>query len=207
MGAVENVVNTHVKLPEVAKSSIKRKKRLKVAAGKSISADDLLREPDTVEPQMNNADLGEEDDLEEEKFLHIFFRVEVKKGKSTEIASVQGSAKRKIIDLSLLEKGNFVVARFTYDEGTKKETSKLYVSEILKCNKQTYDVSCLRPLVRNNDTFLNVGKHYNKIVFIYPNVLDNNKIKKEQIVKVLPEPSIKRGKYFFNVNLDFMNIK
>jgi hypothetical protein len=83
---------------------------------------------------------------------------------------------------------SFVLVKFIYNEGTKKETEKKFVALILEINKteKKFTVDCLRNFkgIRNQ--------------FVFPNVRDICTINFEQIEFILSNPVIHRGKHIFD---------
>lgn len=83
--------------------------------------------------------------------------------------------------------GNFVICKFTYNEGTKHEMEKRFVALILGVeDDMSYLVDCLRK--RKNE-------------FVFPNIEDKNIVKPENICCVLSDPKIKRGCYDFGQSI------
>lgn len=90
-----------------------------------------------------------------------------------------------------LTEGKFVVAEFIYDEGTRKENKKLFVSQITKLKKKTIEIDCMR-------RYSSAGR---RNTFVFPQIKDTNVITLKQITKILPQPEIKRGRYVFPYNI------
>lgn len=91
-----------------------------------------------------------------------------------------------------LNEGAYVVVRFQYNEGTKKECSKKFVAKIQKINKKSYIVSCLRQYKES------------KNVFVFPDVEDINILEFGQIASVLKTPTIRRGLHIFNASVNLL---
>ncbi|KAG5872191.1 hypothetical protein JTB14_026242 [Gonioctena quinquepunctata] len=89
-----------------------------------------------------------------------------------------------------LKQGLFIVVRFLYEAGTKKECSKKFVAKLDTLNKKSYTVSCLRRYKES------------KNMFVFPDVADMNRVEFGQIISVLKTPSIKRGLHIFSDNVD-----
>lgn len=93
------------------------------------------------------------------------------------------------------KKGDFVIAFIIFNFGTKKEMKKYYVGRVEKMrvgrSKKQIEIDFLRriPSVHEGD----------ESGFSFPNTRDVWKVDEENVEEVLPKPTEKRGRFFFNV--------
>lgn len=92
-------------------------------------------------------------------------------------------------EVELLPAHRYIVAEFTYNKDTKRETKKHFVSEIIDKNGDKFKVSCLR----------RYGQHAS--TFIFPQVEDTTWINRGEIKSVLTNPKVSRGRYTFKEDL------
>lgn len=83
----------------------------------------------------------------------------------------------------------FVLVEFKYNEGTKKETKKVFVSKIISKDESCFKVSCLRRYGQKPSTF------------IFPQVEDITSIDCSQIKCTLKNPTTFRGRFTFHEDL------
>lgn len=89
-----------------------------------------------------------------------------------------------------LSKGDFLVAKFLYNEGTKKSTEKQFVGEIIDYTAGShFYVRFMRKSTKTEDTF------------IFPQVEDDQLISLGQVVTKVTPLKVSRGRYFFPKSL------
>lgn len=89
------------------------------------------------------------------------------------------SPRENVDDLTNI--GQFVLVEF--EIGSKK---KYYVGNILDIIDKSYDCS-----------FMRQTKHNGRISYVFPDVEDTSLVDPQQICKILSQPTIKRGHYYF----------
>lgn len=160
------------------KSTIKRKRKIKVPAGMSISTADLeVATSSTIKTNETKDDAHELDEGEYEET------------NENEEIETQLNFKTEVTGPYDIEEGCFVVVSFTYNENTKKQCVKEYVAQIIQLKKKTIEVSCLRMYKERKDSF------------VFPSVLDKAQVTLKAIKFLLSQPVIRRGVYRFPGNV------
>lgn len=175
-----DIIKQHV-CPAAEERKRPQRKRLHVEPGKSISSADFSnnQENGQVEPSCSTASIQTSCDesvseqpqpLEEETNCSEF--------------------KRPVRSVNDVKKGQFVVAEFNYNPGSKKECLKQFVSKIIDIKKNGFIISCMRAYKNKAD------------VFTFPDVEDVNTVKIQQIKFTLQDPQLlKFGRHQFTKNV------
>lgn len=175
------VMSGVVAIPQTATARPKRKSKINVAAGKSVSLNDLSEKdgpnhstlsPSSPENAITSTDSESESDKNE---TEEDTDDDTTKTSDTKVPATQDN----------IQEGSFILVDFLYNKGTKKEVTKTFVAQVKKLKKQSILVSCLRP---------HKGK---KDKFVFPDVEDEIDVNMQQIKFILLCPSIIRGVHFF----------
>lgn len=184
-----------------SKEKPKRKKRIDVPSGKSISVEDFHQEEPHVGPsrrtrhcrQISND--SEEDTellLENEKNIYDT-QTEVYDSQTSEpkIQTDETKTPNLTQNRDDLTENRFVIVRLTYDKGTKKEVQKYFLGQIIECKREddTFNVKFLRNYKGRRN------------MFIFPTVEDSAWICRSDIEKEVPSPIICRGVHTFGQDL------
>lgn len=164
----------------------KRKQKIDVPAGKSLSSSDLMQ--DNISPIQSTSNIIDEETVRNEENAYAesensFDDENIESETETEPTTF------KITNICDISEGNFVVASFIYDKNTKKEVEKKFVGKILRLKKSTIEIKCMRQYK---------GK---KNIFVFPDVEDVQLVKFAQLTHKLGTPSISRGLHNFQEDI------
>lgn len=97
------------------------------------------------------------------------------------------STSRMNFSWDLLNEGDFVQVSFIYNENSKKEVRKVFVSKIIHMEhiNEEIKVSCMRQYKDK------------KNCFVFPHIEDINIVNLQNVVSLLSKPVISRGRYSF----------
>ncbi|XP_068081988.1 uncharacterized protein [Anabrus simplex] len=85
----------------------------------------------------------------------------------------------------VVEKGNFIVAEFVYNEKTKRETRKVFIGEVVEVSGGLVTAKFLRKSTKVDN------------VYIFPDVEDVQCVNISQILKTVQPYQIVRGRHYF----------
>lgn len=169
------------KIGKDEKRTITRKKKINVEAGQSVKGSQFQNNDNTPENVSNdNAAIDIEIQECEENSSSDESEPSVPPKRQRNIKKVP-----KKCDIF---RNSFVLVKFVYNQGTKKETEKKFVAQVLEINKSenNFKVDCLRNFQGKKDQF------------VFPNMRDICVISFEQIEFILENPVICRGKHIFD---------
>jgi hypothetical protein len=90
-------------------------------------------------------------------------------------------------DFDNIKEGIFLLVKLNYGEDLKKSTEKFFICKVIgQCENNEWPCSFLRKSSKCDKTF------------IFPNVIDELSVKKENVIKVLDRPIIRRGRHTFD---------
>lgn len=161
----------------------KRKKRLKIPAGKSIKGKDLIISEYEDDPEELNIPDTPDNELTDNE------GVEIHQSSSSDIVQV-GQMPVNILKDNI-EEGSWVVVNYG------KKIPKLYFGKVTKIIKKglLYEGSFTRPSKFSSSD-------HNE-VHVFPDVIDFCNFKLEEVIRIVSSPkSLRRGRLEFSVRLD-----
>lgn len=160
----------------------KRKTRIDVPAGQSVSSADLSGAGPSGIEQQSPAEQEESEISNSPNHLNQDTISEMDYFDDEDT----GEAKTEVKCAKDINENDFVIVSFRYNEGTKKECAKEFVCRILKIKKSEIVVSCLRMYKGRKNSF------------VFPPIEDIAKVNLLQIKFNLKAPTESRGIYTFN---------
>lgn len=98
-----------------------------------------------------------------------------------------------------IDVGDFIVGKLIYDFGTRKESEKRFIGQIIACDvgreKNQYKASFLRKVI-SKSTVSDEEPEY-RYNFIFPNIADEWLLSVDQIIEKVELAKVNRGKHYF----------
>ncbi|KAG5899092.1 hypothetical protein JTB14_021595 [Gonioctena quinquepunctata] len=153
------------------RTAITRKKKINVPSGKSIGLADLGVEVDVIPTTSTSKHINDPQDDSDHS------------SRSSVVDETEDDIMTPVETASDIHESDCVLTSFIYNAGTKKETKKLFLAQIMHMKKSCIEIKCL--CTYN-------GK---KCAFIFPDIEDL------QSVKMSCEPQETRGNFTFPQNV------
>ncbi|CAH0386592.1 unnamed protein product [Bemisia tabaci] len=178
------VKKTRDRIHETAK-----KKRIDVAAGKSISVKALTGEESESEDADEVEDDSEEDDTSGDEEEGSCSEEETSSETADESENDANTCNLDPpIEFSKLKKSDFVLVELIYDKGTKKEHAKKFVAQVIEIKRGSHvNLNFLRRSAKASN------------IFTFPNIKDEGFVENHQIKRILTPIFEKRGRFAFSV--------